>query len=195
VSAVFFYIIKKILFYRLIQTKNNLGKTIRSFKMKKSLIVLAAALTLMGLNANARVEQPLWTCALNFEANGGGLQLLLGSFKLTGPGQIRCIDIAGNQQDLDVKVTMGSNVLAPNFAIGSFDMMGMASGIGVARGPEALLGTYYTAGANGSAVIGVGANLALKGGREAVTINVAVNVLKGFGLQAGLNRLTIEKAN
>ena len=162
--------------------------------MRKSLVILAAMLSFVGLTAKADVQQPIWNCALTFQADGGGLQFLVGAFKLSGPCQIRCLDIAGNHQDLDVKVTMASGPIAPNIAIGEFEMLGLASGIGVAKGPEALLGKYLTASADVAVVVGVGANVAFHGGAEALTLNVGMNLVKGFGLQAGFNQVKIEKA-
>jgi hypothetical protein len=167
--------------------------------MKHTLLVLFSVLTLSNAPALAEniesVQKPLWSCSLTFEADGGGVQFLLGAFKLTGPGKIRCMDIAGNHEDMDVKVTMGSGPIAPNFAIGHFELAGFATGIGVAKGPQSLLGKYYTAGGQAAVVVGVGANIALHGGHDALNLNLGVNVLKGLGLQVGFNKVKIEALN
>lgn len=165
--------------------------------MKNTILTLIAALAFTGITANAsnKIEKPIWDCSLTFHAKGGGIQLILGSFNLSGPGKIRCIDIAGNQQDMDVKVSLGARPVALNIAIGKMQLAGIATGIGVASGPEALLGTYYTASANAAVLLGVGANMSLHGGAEAVTLNLGVNLVQGAGFQMGLNRLTIESLN
>ena len=166
--------------------------------MKKAILGLLMAVISTGIKAEAseinELKQPLFECALTFKAQGGGIQFIVGSFKLKGRGKIHCVDIAGNKQEMNVKVTMGGSPVAPNIAIGTFKVAGVASGIGVATGPEALLGTYYTAGGRAAFIIGAGTNLAVHGGAEALTLNLGVSLEKGVGLQVGLNRMRIEAA-
>ncbi len=166
--------------------------------MKKTIVGLLMILVSTGLTAQAaetnELKQPLFECALTFKAHGGGIQLIVGSFKLQGPGKIHCRDIAGNEQEMNVKVTLGGSPVAPNIAFGTFKVAAVASGIGVASGPEALLGTYYTAGGRAAFIIGAGTNLAVHGGSEALTLNLGLSLEKGVGLQVGLNRMKIEAA-
>ncbi len=166
--------------------------------MKRIVFGLMMIVGIAGVTAKAsdgnELKQPFFDCALTFKAQGGGIQLVVGSFKLQGPGKIRCVDIAGNTQEIDVKVTFGGKHLAPNLAIGRFHLAGVATGIGVASGPEALLGTYYTAGGRAAFIVGAGANLAVHGGAEALTMNLGLSLERGVGLQLGLNRMKIEAA-
>jgi hypothetical protein len=159
--------------------------------------VLASLFTIATLFATSaahadQVTAPLYQCALTFEAAGGGVQIIAGYFKLSGEGNIRCLDIAGNTEELPVKVTFKTKPLALNLAIGTFEMAGLASGIGVANGPEALLGKYIVADAQAAVAVGVGANLSVHGGNEALTMNVGVNVTRGLGLQLGVTQMKIE---
>lgn len=168
-------------------------------QMKKSVIAVLAALSLTSVVAQAakneeRVEKPLWECALSFKAEGGGLQVIIGSFKLSGPGTISCVDVAGNTQQMKVKVTMGGSPIAANVAVGHFKVAGVATGIGLATNPEALLGKYYTAGGQVALLAGAGANFAVHGGAEAVTLNVGVSLARGAGLQLGVNKMRITAA-
>ena len=123
------------------------------------------------------------------------IQLIVGSYKLTGRGTIHCKDIAGNEKNINVKVTFGGSPVAPNIAIGTFRVAGIATGIGVASGPEALLGTYYTVGGRAALIVGAGAVAAVHGGKEAVTMNLAMSLERGLGIQAGFNKMTIEALN
>jgi hypothetical protein len=163
--------------------------------MKKVLVTMMAALTMVGFVAQAddnKLEAPLWECALTFSAQGGGLQIILGKFELSGPGKVSCVDIAGNTQVMKVKVTLGGDTLAPNVAFGRFKVAGVATGIGLASNPEALLGKYYTASAHGALLAGAGANFAVHGRNEAVTMNVGISLAKGAGLQLGINKMRIK---
>lgn len=168
--------------------------------MKKAILslvmmVVSVASTAKAENNTNELKQPFYECALTFKAQGGGVQLIVGSYKLTGRGTIHCVDIAGNEQNVDVKVTLGGPHIAPNLAIGKFRVAGIASGIGVAAGPEALLGTYYTVGGRAAVIVGAGAAAAVHGGREALTMNLAMSLERGLGIQAGFNKMTIEALN
>jgi len=164
--------------------------------MKKSMFALVSTvLAFTGGSAFAttpHIEKPIWDCALIFKASGAGVQVLVGHFSLTGPGQVRCVDIAGNTQILPVQVTISAAPLAANVAMGFFEMQGVATGLGVATGPKALLGNYTVVGAEGALVVGAGANLSVHGGAEAVTMNLGVALTEGFGVQLGLNQMTIQ---
>lgn len=163
--------------------------------MKKTMFALIAvtiASICSSAFAGSQIQKPLWDCALTFNASGGGVQILIGHFSLSGPGEISCIDIAGNTEVLPVKVTLAAATLAANVAVGYFKMQGLATGIGVAAGPHALLGKYVTASAEGALILGGAVNLSVKGGAEAITMDIGVGVTEGLGIQLGLNQLKIE---
>ena len=163
--------------------------------MKKTILaIVAMTFVVIGSIATAatKIEKSIWDCALTFKASGGGVQILVGHFSLSGPGEISCIDIAGNTEVLPVKVTITAAPVAANVAIGYFQMQGLATGIGVASGPRALLGNYVTASAEGALILGGAINLSVKGGNEAITMDVGVGVTEGLGVQLGLNQLKIQ---
>jgi hypothetical protein len=140
-------------------------------------------------------HDPLWTCNMTFKAKGGGFQIIVGKFELNGPGVIRCVDIQGHRENLNVNVRLGASPVALNVAMGGMKIYGTATGIGLARGPRGLLGKYALADAQASFFLGAGGSVALHGGREAVTVNVGVDLIEGVGFQAGLNKLTITAAD
>jgi hypothetical protein len=162
--------------------------------MKKWLLAILAMGTMASFSANADVQKPVWDCALTFTAKGGGAQLIIGKFEMTGPGNIRCVDVAGNTEVLPVRVLMGGALVAANVAVGYFHLAGVASGIGVASGPQALLGNYVIVGAQAGLIVGAGANFSIHGGAEAVTLNLGVNVLSGLGAQVGVTGVRIVAA-
>lgn len=162
--------------------------------MKKWLLAILAMGTMASFSAHADVQKPIWDCALTFTAKGGGAQLIIGKFQLSGPGNIRCVDVAGNTEVLPVRVLMGGALVAANVAVGYFHLAGVASGIGVASGPQALLGNYVIVGAQAGLIVGAGANFSIHGGSEAVTLNLGVNVLSGLGAQVGITGVRIVAA-
>lgn len=159
--------------------------------MKKIVLALVASLSLGTQAFAGTISQPLWDCALTFHSVGGGIQFLVGEFRMSGKGTVRCVDIAGNVENLKVQVTLGGPLLAANVAVGIFAMQGIATGIGVATGPQALLGTYYTLGSQAADLIGTGTNISLHGGAEAVNMNLGAQLVEGLGFQVGINRVRI----
>lgn len=162
--------------------------------MRKLLLAMVAVSGLFAGYAHAQneVQAPLWQCALTFNAHGGGAQLIVGTFKMKGNGNIRCLDIAGNTEVIPVRVTLATRPIALNAALGAFTFAGVSSGVGVASGPEALLGTYYTYSTNGAFLVGYGTNISIHGGAEAVNLNLGLNAIGGIGAQYGITKVTIE---
>ncbi len=166
--------------------------------MKATILTILAAASLITSQAFAgnRVEKPVWQCALSFQAKGGGLQVIVGKFELSGPGKVSCVDVAGNTQKMDVKVTLGGSPVALNVGFGKFEIAGVATGIGVSTTPEALMGKYYVANAQAALLAGAGASFSVhaadRGEDEALTLNVGVSMAKGTGLQLGVTKMKIE---
>jgi hypothetical protein len=164
--------------------------------MRSTLALFAVLVGLVSVNSalaqQGRLQEPLWQCSLDFEAEGGGLQFVVGYFELNGTGHIRCADIAGNTEIIPVAVSMGGNPIALRIAAGRFKMAGLATGIGIATEPESLLGDYYVA--NGQVAIGVGGGASLgmfARQNRAITLNVGLRLLRGTGLQIGLDKFSI----
>lgn len=167
--------------------------------MKNVNMVLAAMAFLFGTQwAQAKtyetqVTAPVWECALTFNVQGGGLKFLVGHFQLEGQGLISCMDVLGNTEQIPVYVTVGGKPLSLSAGIGRMQMVGMASGVGIAGQPEDLLGDYTIVGVRGSLLVGAGADLALRASHRAITLNMAVQLVSGLGINAGLDNITIER--
>ena len=159
--------------------------------MKKFLV---AVLMLAGSLAQAEVKNPLYTCAMAFDIKGGGAQFVVGHYLLTGKGKLVCTDIQGNRSELPLKVTMGGAV-EPSIGFGYAHIVGLATGIGVSKNPNELLGDYVVAGGQAALVVGAGAQVALHAADKALTLNADLQLVKGLGLNIGLNSVRIEAAN
>lgn len=158
-----------------------------------SMLLSAMALVFSANFAQAeKVEAPLWTCSVAFDVKGGGVKLLVGDFTLRGPGQISCIDVTGNVQEIPVTVTMGGKPFSLTLAIGKMHLVGLATGVGIAGQPADLLGEYLVGSIRGAFFVGAGADVALHGARNALTLNAAIQGIKGAGVNVGFDNLTIE---
>lgn len=163
--------------------------------MKKFFVmaVLSMVAMMSAASAEAKVEAPLWNCAMTFDVKGGGVQFFVGYFKLAGKGQLTCVDVAGNVEKHDLKVTMGGKPLALNVAVApKLHIRGVATGIGLATSPMDLEGKYLAANANAAVLGGAGATLSLRGTKNMVSMNVSLALVTGLGFNAGINKIKIE---
>lgn len=167
--------------------------------MKKSAVsvfpALAVAFAISGIAqvARADIREPIWTCALEFNAQGGGVQVFVGDFSLEGPGTIQCVDTGGHRESIEVNVKMGGRHFSPTIAVAPYlRVKGVASGIGLNASPQTLLGDYVVASVNGAiGEVGAGAVLGLHGARNALDFDVALQWTQGLGFQAGIETLEI----
>lgn len=164
----------------------------------KTLAVLTLAFGLAaGFSANAEPKNPeSWSCQLQFEAKGRGLQVIVGKFKMTGPGTLSCENAAGETKEIPVKVTMGGKFFQPQVAAGWLSLKGVSKPIGISDAPESLFGTYYLANAQAAVIGGVGASAGFDVERnDNLSFGVSVQVTKGFGVAVGVERFELEAAN
>jgi hypothetical protein len=162
--------------------------------MKKISALFALAAMVFGTQfAQADVKAPLWNCAVSFNVEGGGLKVIVGSFALEGQGKISCMDVAGNTEEIPVYVTVGGRPLSLGIGAGHLQLVGLATGIGLAGQPSDLLGTYVVAGVRGAIFLGGGADVALHATHRSITVNASIQAVSGLGLNAGIDRLTIER--
>lgn len=159
---------------------------------KFNMVLAAAALIFFAGGAQARVQEPLYTCSLAFDVAGGGLKVFIGSYTLRGEGTVTCVDIAGNAEVIPVRVMVGAQPVSLSAGIGVMRMVGLASGIGLAGSPYDLMGNYLVGGVHGSLVVGGGAQVALHAADRALTLNAAIQAVSGLGANVGLDYLTIE---
>lgn len=136
-----------------------------------------------------RVTSLLFTCNVSFSASGRSIYLGVGISSLEGRGLISCYDyLTGTQQKIPIRVS----ARGPGLGIGvtGINLSGAATGIGLTKAPESLLGRYAAVRANGAIGIGAGAAMGLRFSRESVTIDVSLQAQSGLG--AGIEILDIE---
>ncbi|MBX3018660.1 MAG: hypothetical protein KF767_12275 [Bdellovibrionaceae bacterium] len=162
--------------------------------MKK--FIVAAALSLIGFAAQAGEARPAWVCALGFEGQARGVQILVGSFKSVAYGEIRCTDLIGGEYVQPVKVTIGAEPVALNLAIGTFDFVGGAAEISLFNNqPSDLLGNYLVVQGRAAFALGAGAFTAVRVNIPNIALNISVEVMRGLGAQVGINKMRIEAIN
>ncbi|MCC7404215.1 MAG: hypothetical protein IT288_07440 [Bdellovibrionales bacterium] len=159
--------------------------------MKKIIMSLVAM-----LSVQAMAESPLWNCAMEFEAKGEGLQLILGKYEVTGTGTLDCYGLNGQELSVPIKITMDSQPVNLRVAFGELYAKGVSAEIALfANSPEDLLGEYLAVRAEAAIIGGVGAFVATHAKFPALVLHVGLEFTHGFGVNLGIERMKIEVAN
>lgn len=158
--------------------------------MKNFLVLFA---TLLTAKLAMATTSPLWTCDLNFVAQGGGVQILVGDYSIEGTGDLNCVGVAGEKSKLPIIVSMSAAPIDLNISIGSIQLMGNSTKITLySLTPQDLLGDYSILQTNVSAGVGVGAFVGKKINVLDLTFPVSIKLLKGIGFNFGLSSMTLE---
>lgn len=160
--------------------------------MKKILVM--AALSLMGLVAQAQDDsRPVWVCGLAFEGQSKGVQILLGRFRTEATGELRCTDAIGGTYVRPIRISMRSSFLSPTVGIGQFAIHGVSGQISLFnQNPEVLFGHYLVARGQAALVGGVAAFTAVRVSPPEVAMQLSLQVVTGFGVHVGIERMLIE---
>ena len=161
--------------------------------MRKLIIGMAMA-ALFSTTAMAH-DAGLWSCGLNFKAKGKGFQVLVGKFTFDGKGTMRCRNMLnGESREYNVKVSMGSSIVAPRVAFGSMKVYGLAKDINIPNEPDRVFGSYLVTHAQAAVGVGGGAYTAVALHRG-VTLNLSLQMTTGFGVNVGVSTMKIENAD
>jgi hypothetical protein len=166
----------------------------------KRLLALAA-IALVGFTSGAaqahdQVEdsQTVWACGLDFEGTAEGFQIIVGSFTSRATGELHCQDNEGNTYNRKVRVNMQTEPLGPVVGFGSFRFAGGAANITlIGSSPRALFGEYIVASGRAAVIGGVGAFTALKVDSPELALEISLQVLEGFGVEAGFTKMTLQR--
>ncbi len=161
-------------------------------KNMKTLLTVAALTLAIGATAEANEK---WNCNMQFNAKGGGIQLIVGHFEMDGAGVLNCTSSANEQKSIPVQVKMGGNFFQPKIAFGFMKTKGTAQIIGLEAAPETIFGKYHVLNAEAAVLAGVGANvgLELKNDHD-LKFQLGLQVVKGLGLAVGVETITISAA-
>jgi hypothetical protein len=161
----------------------------------KKLILSAIVTMMMSLTTQASDALiPAWACNINFKAHAQGFQVILGKFSVKGHGVLRCVSPFEEVRTIPVRINLSTKFFAPRVALGKFDIYGETAQIGLfANEPEDLLGTYIVAQGQGALIAGAGAMTAVRATIPHLSLQVSVQFVKGFGLNAGITTMTVEE--
>lgn len=161
--------------------------------MKKLFAVLA--LSLLTVAANAEVQSPAWVCTMNFNGRAVGARLIIGMYKFNGRGTLRCANPTGQTEQIPVLVSMNAKPISLGASLGYMDLYGQTAEAALvgskSRGASALLGDYYVAQAQAAIIGGAGVITAVHAQNSALSLKIALQLTKGFGVNLGFNRMRI----
>lgn len=158
----------------------------------KSLLSIAALTFAIGSTAEANEK---WNCNMQFEAKGGGIQLVIGHYEMQGTGTLNCTSSENEQRAIPVQVKMGGKFFQPKIAFGYMKTKGTAQILGLDAAPETVLGKYHVLNAEAAVLAGLGANvgLELKNDHD-FKLQLGLQVVKGLGLAVGVETIQISAA-
>ena len=151
----------------------------------------AAALLAVATSPAAANASAIRTCNMSFQATGPSIYIGVGFTALKGSGQISCYDyVNGVSETLKIKVT----ARGPGAGLGVTGLVinGAATGIGVSKSIDSLLGKYIAVRANAAIGVGAGAAGALHFGNGSATIDVSVHAQGGLGVGVDILGIDIE---
>ena len=161
--------------------------------MKKLFAVLV--LSLIGLQAHAEVESPAWVCTMNFNGRAVGARLIVGKYRFNGKGTLSCVNPTGQTERIPVLVTMRAKPISLGASLGYMDLYGQTAEVAVvankSRGAHAMLGDYYVAQAEAALIGGAGVITAVHAQNSALSLKLALQLTKGFGINLGFDRLRV----
>ncbi|MEK2646332.1 hypothetical protein [Bdellovibrio sp. BCCA] len=170
--------------------------------MKKLAVILA--LSLAGVFAHAEsadsqvqgdvsINGRAWACGLAFKGTSKGLKVIVGHFSTVAYGTLTCKGLLNKHYSQNVKITIGHHWLGPTVGAGYFKLAGVSSEISLFNSsPSVILGKYKVAQGEAAIIGGVGAFTAVKVGLPQLAFNISLQLLKGVGVQVGIDKLRIE---
>ncbi len=170
--------------------------------MKK--LALLLAFTCFGTFANAEVNDLQssnvelspnavgWVCGFAFKGTSKGIKVIVKHFKTEAYGVLKCKGVPGQSFTRDVKITIGHHWIGATAGIGYFKLAGVSSEVSLLNcSPDKIFGKYVVAQGEGAIIGGVGAFTAVKVGLPQLAFNISIQLLKGLGVQVGVDKLTI----
>jgi hypothetical protein len=136
-----------------------------------------------------KVSSLLYSCNLSFHASGKSIYVGIGYTDIEGKGTLSCYDfLTGATQHIPLKVS----ARGPGAGLGvtGLALSGGATGVGISKGPESLLGHYVALRGNAAVGVGVGAATALRLSNGSATIDVSLQAQNGLG--AGVDLLWVD---
>lgn len=174
--------------------------------MKKIAVILALSLAGVFAHAETSEMQPqsgdasinarVWACGLAFKGTSKGIKLIVGHFKTVAYGTLKCKGVPGQYYNRDVMITIGHHWIGPTVGVGYFKLAGVSSEISLLNAsPDSILGKYKVAQGEAAIIGGVGAFTAVKVGLPQLAFNISLQLLKGIGVQVGIDKLRIDAIN
>lgn len=160
--------------------------------MKHIALILALVVTGALAEAKSRISPTAWACSMGFDGQAKGVKLVIGYYRYDGRGTLNCISASNERVSLPITVTMRAAPLSPTLALSNMELRGIAANISLLNTyPEAILGTYGVLQGSLAFIGGVGAITAVHTELPSVTVNLSLQLVRGFGVNLGINRMVI----
>ncbi len=160
--------------------------------MKSLLIAITLICSGVLAQAQSRISPTGWACSMGFSGQATGVKLILGYYRYNAKGNLNCISASNERVSLPITVTMHASPISANISLSKMEMKGIAANISLLNTyPEAILGNYAVLQGSVAFIGGVGAMTAVHAELPSVTLNLSLQLVKGFGFNLGINRMIV----
>jgi hypothetical protein len=143
------------------------------------------------MNTDMNAESIAWVCGMKFTGTSKGFKIIIGSFKTVAYGTLKCTSLHKNYTQ-KIKIEIGHHWIGPTAGIGWFKLAGKAATFSLLNcDPSKVLGKYLVAQGEAAIIGGVGAFTAVKVGLPQLAVDISLQLLKGFGVQVGIDKMRI----
>ncbi len=160
--------------------------------MKHLLIAITFLFAGAYAQADSRSSPEAWACSMGFSGRSTGVKLIVGYYRYHAKGNLNCVSTMGEKVSLPIKVSMHAKPISANISLSRMEMKGVTGQFSLLNNhPEALLGRYAVLQGSVAFVGGVGAMTAVHADLPSVTMNISLQLVKGFGFNLGINRMVV----
>lgn len=165
-------------------------RTIMPSRRASHILGVATALAL-GLGGTTTAwAGPDWSCSLSFDAQGAGLQSIIGDFNMQGSGNFDCRDANGESRQVPVTVRLGEDsALSALSSDPTLTVHGAASDLKFDGDPSTVLPDKYLLAPDDSTR--AAGTAALHGTQNGVELKLALKQTAGLGVLGDVQAVTL----
>lgn len=159
-----------------------------------SLLIATSTFAEVSARENAVERAPeKWSCEIEFQAEGGGIQVIIGIFKMSGQGDAVCTSTTGEVRELPLAVSLGGKPLSPSLSLGALRIVAHGHIADIEGKPESIYTKYLAVGGQVSLIGGAGSDFGVDfADNNQRKLGTHLELVQGLGISVGLRVLKLQ---